>query len=234
MKIVATADLHGHLPEVPACDLLIIAGDVCPVTSHEINYQRKWLLGPFAEWLNSAPATLVVMVWGNHDLIAENNPTIQASLMAASGRLMRVLTDDLLEWEGLRIYGMPWSRDFFPEHWAFNKSELAMAKKCEAIPPCDILICHGPPAGYLDETESGEHVGFECLREAIHRLRPRLTVCGHIHENGGQMATAGQARDDRVNPPQIWNASYVDARYQPHPERLAVHEFDLTPAAGRV
>ena len=48
MRIVALSDQHGYLPEIPPCDLLIIAGDVCPdrfgpfVAMHNPDQQKSW------------------------------------------------------------------------------------------------------------------------------------------------------------------------------------------------
>jgi hypothetical protein len=51
MKIVAIADLHGILPEVPPCDLLLLAGDLTPVTNHGVQFQADWLATEFRVWL---------------------------------------------------------------------------------------------------------------------------------------------------------------------------------------
>ena len=51
MKIVAVSDLHGFLPEVPACDLLLLAGDLTPVQDHSVSFQAQWLDGEFRAWL---------------------------------------------------------------------------------------------------------------------------------------------------------------------------------------
>jgi Icc-related predicted phosphoesterase len=50
---------------------------------------------------------------------------------------------------------------------------------------------HGPPRNVLDRTWRGEAVGCDDLRAAVERVRPKLFVCGHIHEAYGEAELAG-------------------------------------------
>jgi len=73
-------------------------------------------------------------------------------------------------------------------------------------------VTHGPPAyiGYLCETEEGEDVGCEDLYRAIHRVKPKYNVFGHIHEGFGMKEIDGI---------KYINASYLNRAYRPvnHP-----------------
>ncbi|MDR5683679.1 MAG: metallophosphoesterase [Armatimonadota bacterium] len=51
--------------------------------------------------------------------------------------------------------------------------------------PCDVLVVHEPPYGVLDRTRTGQHIGSRSVRDFVLRLRPRLVVCGHVHESPG-------------------------------------------------
>jgi Icc-related predicted phosphoesterase len=199
MRIVCTSDLHGHLPVIEPCDLLLIAGDICPAHNHTRPFQRQWLADTFAPWLNSIPASECVMVWGNHDWIAEQSPHLVPPLRAA------ILTDRLHESSGLRIYGLPWQRRFMD--WAFNLDTPELYEKYAAVPPCDVIISHGPPHGYGDYSPfEKEHCGSRGFVEAIDRVQPKLVVFGHIHEGAGQWERG---------PTTLINASQMDERYRP-------------------
>jgi metallophosphoesterase superfamily enzyme len=50
---------------------LLIAGDICPVTNHDPEFQARWLRWEFREWLESVPARQKVFIAGNHDLVFE-------------------------------------------------------------------------------------------------------------------------------------------------------------------
>mgnify|MGYP000019106808 CR=1 FL=1 len=50
---------------------------------------------------------------------------------------------------------------------------------------CDVLVSHEPPHGVLDRAWTGQHIGSRTVRELVERLRPRLVVCGHVHECPG-------------------------------------------------
>jgi Icc-related predicted phosphoesterase len=183
MKIVALSDLHGTLPDVPGCDLLLLAGDVCPVDNHGLAHQAEWLDTTFRRWLARQPARKVVGVAGNHDFVFER-------MLAAVPHDLpwTYLQDQATEWEGLKIYGTPWQPRFYD--WAFNLDEDDLVKKWAMIPAgTDVLVLHGPPHGYGDGVPlSGgrvRHCGSPGLLRRIEEVAPRLAVFGHIHEARG-------------------------------------------------
>jgi Icc-related predicted phosphoesterase len=67
-------------------------------------------------------------------------------------------------------------------------------------------VTHEPPAGILDLTPDGEHVGCADLRQAVDRVKPRLHVFGHIHHGYGVKV---------VGPTRFVNASVCDEAYAP-------------------
>src|SRR5262245_9968219 len=208
MRICAVADLHGFLPEIPACDLLLIAGDICPATDHSLFFQIEWLATEFRAWLSRLTMP-VVAIWGNHDLIGEHAPELVPRLP------WTLLQDSATEFGGLKIYGSPWQLRFFD--WAFNLDEPELAHKWRLIPEdTDILLLHGPPYGFGDWVGRGEHEGSPSLRERIFEIRPKLAVFGHIHEGRGQWLEDGVV---------LANVTLMDEAYRP------VHEpavFEIT------
>ncbi|MGL4555322.1 MAG: metallophosphoesterase family protein, partial [Gemmataceae bacterium] len=142
MHVRAVSDLHGTLPDIPACDLLLIGGDLCPVADHDPGYQAAWLDTAFRAWLERVPARHVVGVCGNHDFVFERRPH-------AVPRDLRwtYLQDSGCVVEGLRVWGTPWQTWFFD--WAFNLYEADLQHKWALIPDgTDVLVLHGPPRGY--------------------------------------------------------------------------------------
>jgi Icc-related predicted phosphoesterase len=201
VRVAAISDLHGFLPEIPPCDLLLVAGDVCPVENHALDFQRRWLQGAFSAWLRSLEASTIVGLGGNHDFVAEAD----ADLMR--GLPWTYLCDESVEIGGLLVHGSPWTPTFM--EWAFMKDEPELEPVWELIPgDVDVLVTHGPPRGHGDLAVHGLHVGSETLAARLPRLaRLSLHVFGHIHEAGGSRDTFGTAT--------LANVSYVDFDYRP-------------------
>ena len=206
MKIAATSDLHGHLPKIPECDILCIAGDICPVWNHDLTYQFEWLRREFHEWLKEIPAKHVCATWGNHDWIAEKMPDMIPKVRCT------FLMDELVEVEGLKIYGSPWQKRFFD--WAFNLDEPELCEVFNKIPPCDILITHSPPLG-IGDWSFREYTGSPMLLRKIEDLQPKLHVFGHIHKGYGRY---------KINNTISANVSLVNEKYTP---TNPVMEFEI-------
>lgn len=54
------------------------------------------------------------------------------------------------------------------------------------------MITHGPPYGILDQAKKNvkfEHLGCGELLKALHRVKPIVSVFGHIHGGYGKFET---------------------------------------------
>lgn len=214
IKIAAVSDLHGILPEIPEVDLLLIAGDICPLQDHSLSFQRDWLDWNFRHWLRDVPAKKIVGCAGNHDFIWQDRPG-----EVPKGLPWTYLQDRETEYEGLKIWGTPHQPVF--GWWAFNLLEEDLVRKWELIPKnADIIVLHGPPYGYGDQAPRYNAQGFEntgspSLTAKILEIKPKLVVCGHIHEAHGQW---------NVNGTIIANVSIVNGKYQ-HVHKPTIFEI---------
>jgi Icc-related predicted phosphoesterase len=218
MRLVLTSDLHGQLPAVPACDVLLIGGDVCPIENHDLTFQADWLRWRFVPWLRQAPARQKLFIAGNHDFVFAELPDLLANIDWPGVYLQ----DSGLTWEGVTFWGTPWANEL--PGWVFTAPEGDLEVYWNLIAPAtQVLIVHGPPFGYGDTVigrRSGDelHVGSRTLSAMLDRLpKLRLVVFGHIHE------AAGVYRRGNVT---LVNASLMDVAYQPvNPPRVLDMNF---------
>jgi Icc-related predicted phosphoesterase len=214
MNIVAVSDLHGQLPAtLPECDLLAVAGDICPTSNHDPRYQVEWLRGIFTPWIKEQPAKHKVLIAGNHDFIFAGNRRLVPGDLGCI-----YLEDSGVELDGLKVWGSPWQPVF--HDWAFNACEETLKAKWALIPDdTDLLVLHGPPRGYGDLVPprriaeaheelrpEGIRTGSPSLLQRIKQVKPRAAVFGHIHEGHGIYDLDGII---------LANVSMVDGHYRP-------------------
>jgi Icc-related predicted phosphoesterase len=204
MKIVAISDTHSKHGKVtvPACDLLIHAGDAT------WRGTREEMEG-FAQWFELQPVRHKVFVPGNHELIFKEHLPHALEWVTRHCPSLHILIDQSLEIEGLNLYGSPWQPEFC--NWAWNLPQgEALAEKWALIPEdVDILITHGPPYGILDAVPMalGDRLlGCEALTERLSNIRPKAHIFGHIHESYG---------NKKEGDTHYYNVSICDGDYRP-------------------
>lgn len=215
MKIDCISDLHGFYPKLEGGDLLIVAGDLTKRDQpHEYDY--------FLHWIANQKYKMVVFIAGNHDRLIEEywKPAKEPTDRLKFDFETRYLCDSGTEFEGLKIWGSPWTKTFpgiNPHCTAFTcDTEEQLAKKWALIPDnTEILITHGPPYDILDKTKDGILAGSKSLLIKSLIVAPRLHIFGHIHECGGNGLILKKPGHRTKNNIIYANASHVNEHYKP-------------------
>jgi hypothetical protein len=83
-----------------------------------------------------------------------------------------------------KVFGSPYSPA--SGMWAFGYTPDEATQLWDKMPlDSDIVITHTPPKFHRDERSDRRAAGCEALRCMLWRVRPRLAICGHIHESRG-------------------------------------------------
>lgn len=176
--------------------MLIHAGDVS-------NRGKKEEVLDFIQWFSRQAFQYKIFIAGNHDFFFEKAG--QEEIKEVIGETIIYLNDTATTINGIKIWGSPITPWFF--NWAFNRKRGEEIRKHWDLIPADtdLLITHGPAYGFLDTISNEQHVGCQDLLRRVLVVKPKIHVCGHIHESYGSINRSGT---------QFINASQVDEVYQ--------------------
>lgn len=228
IKIVAISDLHGglaFLDSLPDGDILTISGDICPVRgSHNPTNQAHWINNHFHPWcsdlIDRGVFKHITWINGNHDFFI--NP--KRNLLTENGFVIppnvHCLNNRMIELDGVKIFGSPWTPTF--GNWAWMKSEEELKDIFAKIPEgLDILLSHGPAyclndtiTQYPERTEGRDpHIGSKALRDRIKIAKPKMVLVGHIH-SGSHAVQRLYLEPDFTDHIDSVNVSIMDEDYE--------------------
>jgi uncharacterized protein len=195
MKILAFSDLHrdleqgAKLVEMSAeADVVIGAGDFASV--HE---GLEETIGALA-----GIETPTVLVPGNNET-ADALRSAAADWSAAT-----VLHGEGTTIDGTEFFGLGAGIPVTPWDWSFDLDDGAASEMLTGCPEGAVLVLHSPPRDHCDSAGNGTHFGSPALLQAIEEKRPRLAVCGHIHESWGCESKVGPTPVRNLGPKGTW------------------------------
>lgn len=194
MRILHISDWHGNFHLVPEIisrmneyDIVIASGDMIPDARGGLlfseNAQRnqidqpRWCVGNkqyFDLFVGDKP---FFYCNGNHDFVSV------ASYLGAID-----ITNKLVSIDGFSMYGFPYI-NYINGTWNYECGLNQMSERVKEIPDCDILVCHAPFAGILDNKLG--NASLANLFAYGEKPLPKVVLSGHIHESNGVVVEDG-------------------------------------------
>ncbi len=143
----------------------------------------------------SGIATQSVLVPGNNETDEALRAAVSESWPAA-----RVLHGEQTEIDGQVFFGLGAGIPVTPWDWSFDLEEQQAEAALNELPADAVLVLHSPPKGHCDAGSDGLRLGSAAILAAIESARPKLAVCGHIHESWGEESKIGETEVVNLGP----------------------------------
>jgi Icc-related predicted phosphoesterase len=190
-KILAFSDLH--------CDLA--GAEQLVARSEEVDVVLG--VGDFASVHRQLEETVEALgaIKKPSVVVCGNNETATAlrEACAKSWPTAKVLHGEGVEIEGVRFWGIGGGIPTTPWDWSYDLTEDEARLMLEDCPDGAVLLTHSPPFGHVDGSR-GDHYGSKAIAELIEEKKPKLVVCGHIHECWTQESKVGETRIMNLGP----------------------------------
>ena len=184
MKIDCISDTHCQIDlttlEYSDAEILIIAGDIG-------NMSTPLEVKVVFEEVDSLPHKHIVFVPGNHDAYFD-------IWYVPFETRAHLLINDIVEIDGIRIGGSPYTPEFCGWFFMRPDEELAEIWNIFKDQNLDILVTHGPPKDILDsyvQWDDEVKCGSQTLLDALPKIAPKAHIFGHIHECHGHKKQDG-------------------------------------------
>ncbi|EFQ26028.1 calcineurin-like phosphoesterase [Colletotrichum graminicola] len=209
-RFVCVSDTHNIAVKLPKGDVLIHAGDLTNQGSYsELSRAVQWLekadfetkiviagnhdltLDPvfYAQQGNhfhnqkpQSPRACAALLTGSPTItyLKHESATVRLASPAGPHTCFSVFASPYSPRNGLWAFGYD-----APQHGGVGAT-ADLPTLWDDIPlDADVVVTHTPPHTHCDESRVRRAAGCEALRRALWRVRPRLAVCGHVHEGRG-------------------------------------------------
>lgn len=217
MKVCALSDLHGNLPKIEPCELVLICGDLVSLEAQmSFDKCKSWYENEFTNWVDNLPCEKVLFIPGNHECGVEGNETTYKRMFPHYSKATILFNESYgyLDREGndYTIFGSPYCKIF--GNWAYMRDDEGLRRLYSKIPiGIDILITHDAPYGCSDVCLQNlkwvpkDHLGNEPLRDCIIEKRPKYVFHGHLHTSNREFETLEKSK--------VINCSIVNEQYKP-------------------
>lgn len=216
MRFCALSDIHGNLPILEQCDVVVICGDIVPADYRQRNNVKSeyWFKTTFLPWVKYLHCNKVVFIAGNHDFWMERMGKVEIDKIIKEAGLedkLFYLMESSVNIDGINIFGTPYC--IGPTGWAFID---IYANRYSNIVDCDVLLTHQPP--YYGNIGVGldfpERINFgsAILLNEARKHDIKYWFCGHIH-SGEHREHVTYLKDDK--PCVLYNVSYLNEQYHP-------------------